>query len=73
MPNETTEVITEPQKGAVAAHQPGQDVFKSVLSEDINWKPFAAFPPSVRLAVIVGQPSEAGPYTIRVRVPPVLS
>jgi len=53
----------------VAAHQPGQDVFKSVLSEDINWKPFAAFPPSVRLAVIVGQPSEASPYTIRVRVP----
>jgi quercetin dioxygenase-like cupin family protein len=53
----------------MAAHQPGQDVFKSVLSEDINWKPFAAFPPSVRLAVIVGQPSEAGPYTIRVRVP----
>jgi len=25
-------------------------------------------PPSVRLAVVVGQPSEAGPYTIRVRV-----
>jgi hypothetical protein len=38
-------------------------------SEDINWKAFAAFPPSFRLAVIVGQPSEAGPYTIRVRVP----
>jgi hypothetical protein len=64
-----TAVMTEPQQGRVAAHQPGQDVFKSVLSEDVNWKPFAAFPPSVRLAVIVGQPSEAGPYTIRVRVP----
>ncbi|HLW87364.1 MAG TPA: cupin domain-containing protein [Terriglobales bacterium] len=69
MPNETTAVMTGAQQRAVAAHQPGQDVFKSVLSEDINWKPFAAFPPSVRLAVIVGQPSEAGPYTIRVRVP----
>jgi quercetin dioxygenase-like cupin family protein len=69
MPNERTAVMTEPQQGLVAAHQPGQDVFKSVLAEDINWKPFAAFPPSVRLAVIVGQPSEAGPYTIRVRVP----
>jgi hypothetical protein len=57
------------QRRAVAAHQPGQDVFKSVLSEDINWKPFPAFPPSVRLAVIVGQPSDAGPYSIRVRVP----
>ena len=69
MSNERTAVMTEPPQGLVAAHQPGQDVFKSVLSEDINWKPFAAFPPSVRLTVIVGQPSEAGPYTIRVRVP----
>ena len=64
-----TAVMTEPQQGMVAAHQPGQDTFKTVLSEDINWKPFAAFPPSVRLAVIVGDPSGAGPYTIRVRVP----
>ncbi len=69
MSNEGTAVTTRSEHGVVAAHQPGQDVFKSVLSEDINWKPFAAFPPSVRLAVIVGQPSEAGPYTIRVRVP----
>ncbi len=66
---ERTEVMTERQQDTMAVHQPGQDVFKSVLSEDINWKPFAAFPPSVRLAVIVGNPSEAGPYTIRVRVP----
>jgi len=58
-----------PEQGSVRPHQPGQDVFRSVLPEDIDWKPFAAFPPSVRLAVIVGQPSEAGPYTIRVRVP----
>ena len=69
MSNERTALMTEPQRGIVAAHQPGQDVFKSVLSENIDWKPFAAFPLSVRLAVIVGQPSEAGPYTIRVRVP----
>jgi quercetin dioxygenase-like cupin family protein len=57
------------QQDTVLPHQPGQDVFRSVLSEDIDWKPFAAFPPSVRLAVVVGQPSEAGPYTIRVKVP----
>ena len=69
MSDERTAFITKPQQGIGRAHQPGQDVFKSVLPEDINWKPFAAFPPSVRLAVIVGQPSEAGPYTIRVRVP----
>jgi hypothetical protein len=50
-------------------HQPGQDVFRSVLPEDIDWKPCSAFPPSVRLAVVVGQPSEPGPYVIRVKVP----
>ena len=69
MSDERRAVITDPQENTATAHQPGQDVFKSILTEDINWKPFAAFPPSVRLAVIVGQPSEAGPYTIRVRVP----
>jgi quercetin dioxygenase-like cupin family protein len=63
------EVITESEQGTVRSHQPGQDIFRSVLAEDIDWKPFAAFPPSVRLAVVVGYPSDAGPYTIRVKVP----
>ncbi|MGA8762947.1 MAG: hypothetical protein WB562_08800, partial [Candidatus Sulfotelmatobacter sp.] len=67
MSNDGTATMTRPQQSVVAAHQPGQDVFRAVLSEDINWKPFPAFPPSVRLAVIVGAPSEPGPYTIRVR------
>src|SRR5207245_10928508 len=53
----------------VRTHQPGQAVFTSVLPEEIDWKPFPAFPPSVRLAVVVGQPSEPGPYVIRVKVP----
>jgi len=44
-------------------------VFRSVIPDDIDWKPFPAFPPTVRLAVVVGQPSEPGPYTIRVKVP----
>ncbi len=52
----------------VRTHQPGQAVFRSVLPEDIDWKPFPAFPSSVRLGV-VGQPSEPGPYVIRVKVP----
>jgi quercetin dioxygenase-like cupin family protein len=39
------------------------------MSEDIDWKPFAAFPPPARLAVVVGEPSEKGPYMIRVKVP----
>ena len=51
------------------SHQPGQAAFKSILPEDIDWQPFPAFPPSVRLAVIVGHPSESGPYVIRVKVP----
>jgi hypothetical protein len=50
-------------------HQPGQGAFKSILPEDIDWKQFPAFPSSVRLAVVVGEPSEAAPYTIRVKVP----
>lgn len=50
-------------------HEPGEAVFKSILPEDISWKPFPAFPPSARLAVLVGEPSQAGPYMIRVKVP----
>ena len=50
-------------------HQPVQGVFKAILPEDIDWKPFSAFPPSVSLAVIVGKPAEKGPYTIRIKVP----
>jgi len=59
----------EAQRGIVRLHQPGQDVFRSILPEEIDWQPFPSFPPSVRLAVVVGQPSEAGPYTIRVKAP----
>jgi len=47
----------------------GTGAFKAILSDDIDWKPFPAFPPSVRLAVMVGHPSEQGSYTIRVKVP----
>lgn len=50
-------------------HQPGQDSYRSILDGDLDWKPFPAFPPSVRLAVVVGDPSKPGPYTIRVKVP----
>jgi quercetin dioxygenase-like cupin family protein len=50
-------------------HQPGESAFRSILPEDIDWKPFAAFPPSVRLAVVVGDPSKPGPYVIRVKAP----
>lgn len=42
---------------------------RSVLPEDVEWAPFAAFPPSVRLAVVVGHPAQPGLYVIRVKVP----
>ncbi|ULO23383.1 cupin domain-containing protein [Methylocystis sp. SB2] len=51
------------------SHQPGQADFRTILPEDIDWKPFPAFPPEARLAVLVGDPTRAGPYLIRVRVP----
>jgi quercetin dioxygenase-like cupin family protein len=61
--------VTGAQQSEIQPHQPGQEVFKTILSEDVDWKPFPAFPPNVRLAVVVGQPPEPGPYTIRVKVP----
>src|SRR5271167_4677616 len=62
-------VVKRAEQSEVQPHQLGQEVFKTILSEDVEWKPFPAFPPSVRLAVVVGQPSEPGPYTIRVKAP----
>jgi len=50
-------------------HQPGEDRFVAILPEQIDWKPFAAFPPGVQLAVVVGHPTEQGPYVIRVKAP----
>jgi len=61
--------VKMPAKITVRPHQTGEAVFEAILSEDIEWKPFPAFPPSVRLAVLVGRPSEPGPYLIRVKVP----
>jgi hypothetical protein len=49
-------------------HQAGQAVFRSILPEEIEWKPFAAFLASARLTVVVGEPLQEGSYTIRVKV-----
>jgi hypothetical protein len=57
------------KKEAARSHQPGQSTFAGILPEEVNWKPFPAFPPSARLAIVVGQPLHEGPYTIRVKVP----
>ncbi len=53
----------------VQTYEPGRSVFRSILPRDIDWQPFQAFPSSVRLAVIFGQPSEPGLYVLRVKVP----
>jgi quercetin dioxygenase-like cupin family protein len=64
---------TTPNKSATEERarpgQPGQSVFRSILPEEIDWKPFPAFPPSARLAIVVGEPLKEEPYTIRVKVP----
>ena len=55
------------QTATLAAHQPGEATFRAILPEEIEWKPFPAFPPSVQLAAVVGQPSQPGPYLTRVK------
>lgn len=50
-------------------HQPGESEFRVIWPEAIEWQPFAAFPIAARLAVLVGDPTQPGPYLIRVRVP----
>jgi quercetin dioxygenase-like cupin family protein len=53
----------------MSVHQLDQSVFKPTLPEDIDWEPFPSFPPSARLAVVVGQTSEPAPYVVRVKLP----
>jgi quercetin dioxygenase-like cupin family protein len=50
-------------------HQPDEEKFRAILPEQIEWRPFAAFPPGVSLAILVGHPTETGPYLIRVKAP----
>jgi len=57
---------TSPRSTVVAL---GSDPFRVIRSEDVEWRPFAAFPAAARLAVLVGDPSQPGLYVIRVRLP----
>jgi quercetin dioxygenase-like cupin family protein len=50
-------------------HQPGEERFRVVLPEQIEWRPFDAFPKGVLLAVVVGDPTKPGPYLTRVKAP----
>jgi quercetin dioxygenase-like cupin family protein len=51
------------------AHQLDQGQFHAIRPEDVQWTTFAAYPPALRLAILVGDPTKPGPYTIRVKVP----
>jgi hypothetical protein len=50
-------------------HQPGEAEFRSIFPEDIVWQVFPAFPPTARLAVLIGDPTKPGPYVVRVKLP----
>src|SRR5436190_17593517 len=63
------QTVPDTEADMTSSHQPGQAAFRSILPEDIDWQPFPAFPPAVRLAGLVGYPSEPGPYVIRVKAP----
>ncbi|WP_340313647.1 cupin domain-containing protein [Rhizorhabdus argentea] len=51
------------------AQQLSPKVIAGVHSEDIRYEPFAAFPAGAQLAKVVGDPTQPGPYVVRVRVP----
>jgi quercetin dioxygenase-like cupin family protein len=49
-------------------HQPDEDRFHIIHSEDVLFSAFPAFPAGARLAVLVGDPTQTGPYLIRVKL-----
>ncbi len=53
----------------MSTRQLDQAVFGAVLPEDVDWQPFPSFPPAARLAVVVGDPAQAAPYVVRVKLP----
>ncbi len=60
---------SSPVQRSPAAKSLSPKEFGSIRGEDIDWAPFAAFPPEARLAVLVGNPANPGPYVVRVKVP----
>jgi hypothetical protein len=43
--------------------------FGEILPDNVQWLPFAAFPESALLAILVGDTTKPGPYVVRVKVP----
>jgi quercetin dioxygenase-like cupin family protein len=62
-------VTAAQQADPARIHQPDEDRFRAIHAEDIEWRPFAAYPPAARLAILVGDPAKPGPYVIRVKLP----
>ena len=50
------------------AHQPDEEWFRTINSEDVLFNSFPAFPTGARLAVLVGDPTKPGPFLIRVKL-----
>jgi quercetin dioxygenase-like cupin family protein len=61
--------VSAAAQSAGAQQGPPVSAFGEILSEDVKWQAFPAFPPEARLAVLVGDPSKAGPYVVRVNLP----
>ena len=61
MPSQETDHGTDRRP----VHQPDEDRFRVIRSDEVEWKSFASFPPAARLAILVGDPSKPGPYLIR--------
>ncbi|MEJ0066331.1 MAG: alpha/beta fold hydrolase [Caulobacteraceae bacterium] len=62
-------MAAEPPADPPRTHQPDEDRFHAIHAKDIEWRPFAAYPPAARLAILVGDPAKPGPYVIRVKLP----
>lgn len=56
---------TDPRR----SHQPGQDRFRVIRPDEIEWKHLPGYPQAVRTAVLIGDPTKPGPYVIRVKLP----
>jgi hypothetical protein len=42
-------------------HQPDEGRFHAIRQDEIEWRTLAAYPPGVRMAVLVGDPGKPGP------------
>jgi quercetin dioxygenase-like cupin family protein len=53
-----------------ASLEPGRDPRRLRLRNGIKWKPWPTLPDGAQLSVLLGEPDEAAPFAIRMRVRP---